>query len=905
MAIGSHELEGQTLGQGRYWVTQKLGEGGMGTVFRAQDRNIESDVVIKMPRASMMEDPEFASRFTREIRALVKLSHPHIVKVSDVGTWDGIPYAVMQFLPGGTLEDRRPVGDDDQLYPCDPASVPPWLEPVAQALDYIHGQGYVHRDVKPGNILFDAEGHAFLSDFGVAKVLASTTDNRSSKTVMTGAGMVLGTPEYMAPELIMGDEFDGRADQYALAITVYELLCARRPFEHETKTKLLVLHTANAPPRLTEFCVELPEELSQAVLKGLSKDPKDRYPSCAALAAAVAATASGIPARAGRVRLKCPKCGKSGGMTATDYGKLRKSGGQPACSACKVPLNLVADGLDGAGPSVKTGDSGGYSLSGAPQPTGKGTAPVTPMGSRAPRPAQIEPTPTTSRPVPKTMIESSPKRPDERAGAAPRSRPQPTLIEQSPMASRPVAKTMIEKSPLRPEEPDGVAPSSRGPRQTAIERAPTRGRPAGQTMIEPSPLRSQNSDEFAPSAYQSDNEPAQQWAGFQLSGAPHSQFNQKAIAIAAVGGASLLVSIGIVISLFWSNKTTVASADTTLKAPVVAATVPANEPAPSSPLADPSRPEGVPAKTESLALARTKNARHAESLPPVTPVPDRAPTKAKSKAGARRKSAPVPRTDPGSPGPEKSQQPALAAVMPREAKPVRVAPTNRTMFNPENFKGKTEKKWPLTKILSTPKEYAERLVVPTGIFNLAPAPNDDLNGQRIYLVFQRQMRQEQNNSLGMSSAQAVELEVEPILAAKLDVLGSKKLAETVSILTLWFTAEGHPLIVQVDVLQKYEFGLKKATFYPEGDINYFIVRLSSVSEAQGKAEDGDWETKERMLHFARLYRYKVSLFKKMLQQGEQRQLNAVMGSLYQGMLKSAAANEAQQSTLRRGVGGKF
>ena len=110
---------------------------------------------------------------------------------------------------------------------------------------------------------------------------------------MTGAGMVLGTPEYMAPELIMGEPFDGRVDQYALAVTVYELLCGRRPFESETKTKVLVLHTTKAPPRLTKWCPALPERLSQAVLMGLAKDPNERYPNCVALAAAVVAAAEG------------------------------------------------------------------------------------------------------------------------------------------------------------------------------------------------------------------------------------------------------------------------------------------------------------------------------------------------------------------------------------------------------------------------------------------------------------------------------------------------------------------------------------------------------------------------------------------------------------------------------------
>src|SRR5580692_5480918 len=105
MAIGSQEWSGLSLAQGRYRITAKLGEGGMGFVYRAVDQNIDAEVVIKVPRQAMMDDPEFAGRFTREIRSLVKLSHPHIVKVTDVGTFEDIPFAVMQFLAGGSLED--------------------------------------------------------------------------------------------------------------------------------------------------------------------------------------------------------------------------------------------------------------------------------------------------------------------------------------------------------------------------------------------------------------------------------------------------------------------------------------------------------------------------------------------------------------------------------------------------------------------------------------------------------------------------------------------------------------------------------------------------------------------------------------------------------------------------------
>src|SRR5947207_2837574 len=167
---------GLALSGGRYLISAKLGEGGMGVVYRAQDRNLDSDVVIKVPRRTMLDDPEFAHRFAREIRSLVRLSHPGIVKVTDVGECDGRPFAVMQYLTGGSLEDRQEITSDGRRVALEPRTVPGWLTGVAGALDFIHSQGYVHRDVKPGNILFDAQGHAYLSDFGVAKTLASSAE---------------------------------------------------------------------------------------------------------------------------------------------------------------------------------------------------------------------------------------------------------------------------------------------------------------------------------------------------------------------------------------------------------------------------------------------------------------------------------------------------------------------------------------------------------------------------------------------------------------------------------------------------------------------------------------------------------------------------------------------------------
>ncbi len=344
MATKASDWTGVTVSDGRYLVKAKLGEGGMGIVYRAQDTRLGMDVVIKVPRSAMLDDPEFAGRFASEIRSLVKLSHPCIVKVTDVGQYGGLPFAIMQYLPGGSLEDRQPAA-------VDPKTVPGWLEGVASALDYIHTQGYVHRDVKPGNILFDSHGYAFLADFGVIKALAAT-EGAKAKSV-TGAGLVLGTPEYMAPELIMGGKVDGRADQYALAVTVYEMLCGRRPFEGSTSTAVLVMHTTQPPPLMNEFRPSLPDRLSQAVLKALAKDPAQRYPTCAEFAAAViaaleaspaaaAAVAAPKPASADSVKIQCPSCGKKVAMSVSIYGTLKSTGKKLSCPGCHEPIDVAS-----------------------------------------------------------------------------------------------------------------------------------------------------------------------------------------------------------------------------------------------------------------------------------------------------------------------------------------------------------------------------------------------------------------------------------------------------------------------------------------------------------------------------------------------------------------------------------
>jgi predicted Zn finger-like uncharacterized protein len=343
MAVSPHTWVERRLAGGRYAVTAKLGEGGMGCVFKAHDANLDCDVVVKVPRPSMLDDPEFAGRFAREVRSLVRLVHPHIVRITDVGEEDGVPFAVMQYLPGGSLHDRQR-GPCDRLVPQQPATLADWLEPVAEALDYIHAQGYVHRDVKPANILFDAQGNAYVGDFGVAKAVAAGATERHSAP-LTETGMVLGTRPYMAPEMLLGEAYDGRIDQYALAVTVFEVLSGRMPFDGPTPAAILLKQTSEEAPPLHRLAPSVAREVSAAVAKALARDPRQRFPGCLEFARAVlrplpaAGPHDGPAGRTARPgaqeggtgdqRITCPRCGTS---YAVPDRVLRKK--RLRCKAC-------------------------------------------------------------------------------------------------------------------------------------------------------------------------------------------------------------------------------------------------------------------------------------------------------------------------------------------------------------------------------------------------------------------------------------------------------------------------------------------------------------------------------------------------------------------------------------------
>jgi serine/threonine-protein kinase len=335
------DLSNQAIAAGRYEVQHRFGKGSMGHVFHAVDTRLKRNVVIKVPTESRLADPEFHERFLREARLLTQLSHPGIVKILDVGDQDGVPYFVMPYLSGGNLLDRMK-GEDGKPRPLLPESLADWLPRMAEALDFMHVRGYIHRDVKPANILFDEHGHAYLSDFGLSKILER--DDERGLNGLTAANAVVGTPNYVAPELVLARrDYDGRVDQYSLAVTVYEVLAGKPPLEGGSPAATMVNQTTKHPKPLHDVA-PVPLELGAAVRRAMSKRVWRRFESCTQFAQAVQAALEGSHSSAVSASSRSSTTAYSTVVeTRLEYfaaATSRSENGVVLCPACHRPLML-------------------------------------------------------------------------------------------------------------------------------------------------------------------------------------------------------------------------------------------------------------------------------------------------------------------------------------------------------------------------------------------------------------------------------------------------------------------------------------------------------------------------------------------------------------------------------------
>lgn len=265
------DMKGRLLGG--YRIVGQLGSGGMGSVYKARDESLDRFVALKILSPALEADGTCIARFVREAKSIAAISHPNLMHIYSVGEEKGLHYFAMEFIDGVPLskylENRGKLGLEDSLR---------LIGQVLYALHKAHGSDIVHRDLKPGNIMLDGSGRAVLVDFGLSKDTTANID-------LTGAGAIMGTPDYMAPEQIEGDPVGPQTDLYALGVMFFEMLTGIRPFRRKSAVLTMRAHCEEQPPALEEHRPDLPRLLGAILKKAMARNPGKRYRSAARMAA--------------------------------------------------------------------------------------------------------------------------------------------------------------------------------------------------------------------------------------------------------------------------------------------------------------------------------------------------------------------------------------------------------------------------------------------------------------------------------------------------------------------------------------------------------------------------------------------------------------------------------------------
>lgn len=241
-----------------YRLVQKIGEGGMATVYLAMQESLDREVALKIMAPTLAANETFREQFMKEGRIAAKLTHPHLMTVHDIGSEKGVYYLASEYLPAGTLRDR--------MQRLNTAEVLEIVRDVASGLSYAHEMGFVHRDVKPGNIMFRSNNSAVLADFGIAKAIKSVS-------AATMAGNAIGTPDYMSPEQAQATPVDGRSDLYSLGAVLFECLAGHKPYEAGDAYAVALMHVTEPVPKLPEKL----GWLQPLIDKSMAKQPDDRF----------------------------------------------------------------------------------------------------------------------------------------------------------------------------------------------------------------------------------------------------------------------------------------------------------------------------------------------------------------------------------------------------------------------------------------------------------------------------------------------------------------------------------------------------------------------------------------------------------------------------------------------------
>lgn len=277
---------------GRYQVGELLGYGGMAEVHRGRDLRLGRDVAIKMLRTDLARDATFQMRFRREAQNAAALNHPAIVAVYDTGeerapSGEVLPYIVMEFVAGRTLKEV--LAAEGRLMPRRALEI---TADICAALEFSHRHGIIHRDIKPGNVMFTPNAQVKVMDFGIARALAS------GATTMTQTSAVIGTAQYLSPEQARGEAVDARSDVYAAGCVLFELLCGHPPFVGDSPVAVAYQHVREEPPAPSESNRDVTPDIDAVVLKALSKNPANRYQSAGEMRADLLRAAAGRPVMA-------------------------------------------------------------------------------------------------------------------------------------------------------------------------------------------------------------------------------------------------------------------------------------------------------------------------------------------------------------------------------------------------------------------------------------------------------------------------------------------------------------------------------------------------------------------------------------------------------------------------------
>ncbi len=449
-------LTGRYLG--KYAIQTEIGRGGMGIVYKGFDTVLQRPVAVKVLPPALAVDQDFVRRFQREAILAARLHHPNIVIVHDVGEQEGIHYIVMDFLSGQTLDAWM-----QQQGPMPPVQANPVVQQIASALDYAHDQGIIHRDIKPSNIMLGANGHVTLMDFGLVRATEGTGVTRS--------GILIGTPEYMAPEQVMGQPADQRTDVYAFGVVVYQLLTGQVPFPRTTPPAIFHAHVYESPPLPHSLRPDLTPAIETVVLKALAKQPAQRYAQAGALAADFA-TALEVKTPGAALAVVTPVAAATAAPATVSPSPLPRRAGTPPPAGAGRPLApppAAAAGRRHSWLPLLIGLTAGALLMVAAAlvlTLGRGQPPPT-AGSTRTTPASLAVVSPTSRPTqaavvlptathPATPVPKPTQTPTSKPTTAPPTRPPPPTATAVPTAT-----PIPPPSPTPPPRPTTPPPPAR------------------------------------------------------------------------------------------------------------------------------------------------------------------------------------------------------------------------------------------------------------------------------------------------------------------------------------------------------------------------------------------------------------------------------------------------------------